>query len=165
MSVQLLYTSLYSFLYFCAKFFEVNSNPILDTDILKLIPQRPPMVMVDAFYGIEDGVSYSGLTIANNNIFCSNGTLREPGIIEHIAQSAAARVGYIFTQKNEPVPLGFIGSVDKLNISQLPKVGSKLKTEIAVLQEIGGLTLISAHVETDNKPIADCRMKIFLKID
>ena len=142
------------------------TEPMLkDAQILTLIPQRPPMVMVDAFYGIEDGVSRSGLTVADGNIFCKGGRLREPGIVEHIAQSAAARVGYIFTQRGEQVPLGFIGSVDKLTISHLPKVGSQMQTEISVLQEMGGLSLISAKTEDNDGTVAECRMKIFHKID
>ena len=146
------------------KIFDVQNNSAV-SDILELIPQRPPMVMVDAFYGMEDGVSQSGLTVADGNIFCQGGVLREPGIVEHIAQSAAARAGYIFKMKNEPVPLGFIGSVDKLKISRLPKVGDTLRTTISVMQEMGGLSLISAATEDNEGPVAECRMKIFLKID
>ena len=123
------------------------------------------MVMVDAFYGIDDGVSHSGLTVEDGNIFCKDGVLHEPGIVEHIAQSAAARVGYIFRMKNEPVPLGFIGSVDKLTIHHLPRVGSKLQTNISVMQEMGALSLISAKTDDENGPVAECRMKIFLNID
>ncbi|MBO7495794.1 MAG: hydroxymyristoyl-ACP dehydratase [Salinivirgaceae bacterium] len=140
-------------------------NDTAISNILDLIPQRPPMVMVDAFYGVEDGTSRSGLTVESGNIFCKGGVLREPGIVEHIAQSAAARAGYIFKMKNEPVPLGFIGSVDKLTIHRLPRVGNKLQTTISVMQEMGGLSLISAKTEDNEGPVAECRMKIFLKID
>lgn len=38
--------------------------------ILGLIPQRPPIVMVDSFFGIEENCSYSGLTVTPDNIFC-----------------------------------------------------------------------------------------------
>ena len=31
--------------------------------MLNLIPQRPPIVMVDSFFGIEENHSYSGLTV------------------------------------------------------------------------------------------------------
>ena len=102
--------------------------------ILDLIPQRPPIVMVDKFYGIEDDCSYTGLTISSDNIFIENNRFKEPGIIEHIAQSAAARVGYICRQNNVPVPLGFIGSVDKMKIHTLPKVEEELDTKIKIIQ-------------------------------
>ena len=131
--------------------------------ILGLIPQRPPIVMVDSFFGIEENCSYSGLTVTPDNIFCEAGKLQEPGIIEHIAQSAAARIGFIYTRQGAQVPLGFIGSVDKLRIYDLPEVGMKLFTEITVVQEVFDITLIAAQVKADEKLIAECRMKIFIK--
>lgn len=130
---------------------------------LGLIPQRPPIVMVDSFFGIEENCSYSGLTVTPDNIFCEAGKLQEPGIIEHIAQSAAARIGFIYTRQGAQVPLGFIGSVDKLRIYDLPEVGMKLFTEITVVQEVFDITLIAAQVKADEKLIAECRMKIFIK--
>lgn len=41
--------------------------PIISGEgILNLIPQRPPIVMVDSFCGIEDNCSYSGLTVTDD---------------------------------------------------------------------------------------------------
>lgn len=131
--------------------------------ILGLIPQRPPIVMVDSFFGIEENCSYSGLTVTSDNIFCEAGKLQEPGVIEHIAQSAAARIGFIYTRQGAQVPLGFIGSVDKLKIYNLPGVGIKLFTEITVVQEVFDITLVSAQVKAGEESIAECRMKIFIK--
>ena len=132
-------------------------------ELFRLIPQRPPMVMIDRFYGIEENTSWSGLTVTTDNLFCRDGVLQETGIIEHIAQSAAARVGYIYMLRKEPVPLGFIGSVDKLKIYNLPEAGMKLFTEITVVQEVFDITLISAQVKTEEELIAECKMKIFIK--
>lgn len=136
---------------------------ICGDDILKLIPQRPPIVMVDSFFGIEEDRSYSGLTVTADNIFCEAGKLQETGLIEHIAQSAAARIGYLYTQKGEEVPLGFIGSVDKLKVYSLPEIGMKLFTEITVVQEVFDITLIAAQVKAGEELMAECRMKIFIK--
>ena len=131
--------------------------------------------MVDSFFGIEENHSYSGLTVTADNIFCGTGEqqegseqpeigkLQEAGIIEHIAQSAAARIGFLYTRQGEKVPLGFIGSVDKLKIYDLPKIGMKLFTEITVVQEVFDITLISAQVKVEEELIAECRMKIFIK--
>ena len=136
---------------------------ICGDDILNLIPQRPPIVMVDSFFGIEEDRSYSGLTVTADNIFCEAGKLQETGLIEHIAQSAAARIGYLYTQKGEEVPLGFIGSVDKLKVYSLPEIGMKLFTEITVVQEVFDITLIAAQVKAGEELMAECRMKIFIK--
>lgn len=136
---------------------------ICGEDIFSLIPQRPPIVMIDSFFGIEENRSFSGLTVTADNIFCEAGKLQETGLIEHIAQSAAARIGFIYTQKGEEVPLGFIGSVDKLKVYSLPDVGMKLFTEITIVQEVFDITLISAQVKAGEELIAECRMKIFIK--
>ena len=51
-----------------------------------LIPQRPPIVMVDALYSAGDSEAETGLRIGEDNMFVAEGRLREPGLIEHIAQ-------------------------------------------------------------------------------
>lgn len=131
-------------------------------DILDLIPQRPPIVMIDKFYGIKDNISYSGLTIDEKNILFDNDHFSEAGLIEHIAQSAAARIGYLCHQQQISVPIGFIGSVDKMKFYELPSVGDELETEITVMQEVDVITLISAIVKVKENIIAECRMKIFI---
>lgn len=130
------------------------------SEILRYIPHRDPIVMVDKFYGIEGAKSVSGLLVTHKNIFCENGYLIECGIIEHVAQSAALRTGYYFISKNEPVPIGFIGSVDKVKIYRLPRIGEELITDIEIEAELAGITLLSAQVMVDNIVIAECRMKV-----
>ncbi|MDE5678507.1 MAG: hydroxymyristoyl-ACP dehydratase [Phocaeicola sp.] len=132
-------------------------------ELFQLIPQRPPMVMIDRFYGIKEDTSWSGLTVTPDNLFCRDGVLQETGIIEHIAQSAAARVGYIYMLRKEHVPLGFIGSVEKMKIFRLPSVGAELYTSITIVQEVFDITLITAKVKENDELLAECRMKIYLK--
>lgn len=141
-----------------------NLDSPITYDILDLIPQRPPIVMIDTFLGIDaNDVAQAALTVLSNNIFVENNLLQEPGIVEHIAQTAAARAGYLFKINNEPIILGFIGSVDKLKIYRLPNIGERLITSISVISEIGDITMISAQTVVEKELIAECRMKIFLK--
>ncbi len=132
-------------------------------DILNYIPQREPIVMVDCFYGIVDNVSFSSLDVNPENIFVKNGILDECGLIEHIAQSAALRVGYICISEGRDVPVGFIGSVDKMSIHSLPVDGDTIKTGIFLEQEIMNISLISAQVKHDDTLLAECKMKIYLQ--
>lgn len=132
-------------------------------NILDLIPQRAPIVMVDEFLGIDNNVSRTRFTVYNDNIFVNNGEFSECGLMEHIAQSAAARVGYIFKSKNLPIPIGYIGSINNFVIYQNPKVGEAINTTIEIIQEVFNITLIQAYCHIDGKEIASCRMKIFLE--
>jgi predicted hotdog family 3-hydroxylacyl-ACP dehydratase len=131
-------------------------------EILNYIPQRPPIVMVDSFYGVQDSYSFSGLTIDSENIFCEKGKFKEPGLIEHVAQSAALRVGFICHQQKTDVPRGFIGAVKNFRITRLPEVGDKLNTIINVEHDFGDISVITAKVLVDEEIIADCEMKIFI---
>lgn len=132
-------------------------------NILDLIPQRAPIVMVDEFLGIDNEVSSTRFTVCSDNIFVDNEEFSECGLIEHIAQSAAARVGYIYRNRNLPVPIGYIGSVNNFTISRKPKVGEVINTTVEILQEVFNITLIQACCHIDSKEIASCRMKIFLE--
>ena len=132
-------------------------------NILDLIPQRAPIVMVDEFLGMEDNMSRTRFTIHKDNIFVDDDRLSECGLIEHIAQSAAARVGYIFSAKNLPIPIGYIGSVNNFVVSSRPAVGDTVTTTIEIIQEVFSITLIEAHCYVDGVEIATCRMKIFLE--
>jgi predicted hotdog family 3-hydroxylacyl-ACP dehydratase len=134
-------------------------------DILDLIPQRSPIVMVDSFLGIEEGVSHTSFRVAENNILVKDNCFTECGLIEHIAQSAAARVGYIFRSQDKEVPIGYIGSVNKLSVNRLAKVGDQIMTSVSVIQEVMGVSLIEASCKVKDEVIATGRMKIFLDLN
>lgn len=131
-------------------------------EIIDLIPQREPIVMVDKFVGITNGISETQLTIKNDNIFVENDCFTEFGLIEHIAQSAAARVGYICRKENKPISIGYIGAISNMEIVFLPKINDMLETRIEILQEVFNITLIKAESFTDGRLTASCQMKIFL---
>jgi predicted hotdog family 3-hydroxylacyl-ACP dehydratase len=131
-------------------------------DIQELIPQRPPFVMVHKVIAYSDAGFTSGFTIQAGNIFTENGLFKEPGLLENIAQTAAARAGYVSRAGNKPVQVGYIGAVNNFEVLALPPVGGELITEITIENQIFDVTLISGKITCNNQPIARCRMKIFI---
>ena len=129
--------------------------------ILELLPQRPPFVMVDCLTDYSDTQSTCCLTVRADNVFFEKGCLTAPGLIEHIAQTCAARLGYYncYVQKTG-VRLGFIGEVKDLNILRLPREGEMIETTIVVEQEIFDVTLVTAEVRVGAEVIATTRLKI-----
>lgn len=144
-------------------------KPILNKEqVSLLIPQKPPIEMVDKLLFNDDTTTISGFTIEADNIFCKDGFLKEPGIVENIAQTAALRAGYVVSQmakngENVNPPIGYIGAIKRLIIHSLPKVGDELITEVVVQQIVFGVTLIKAQSKVNDQPIAECEMKIFIK--
>lgn len=131
--------------------------------IFKLIPQRPPIVMVDALLFFNDTKVISGLTISESNIFVEEGFLTEPGLIEHMAQTVALYTGYYFYIKNTPAPEGYIGAIKGVMIEKLPEVNAQLETEVEILQEVMGVTLVKGVTRLNDDIIMSAEMKTVLK--
>lgn len=142
----------------------VLQNPIIDPELIKkLIPQRHPIVMVDALLAFEDSKVISGLTVTNDTMFVQNGLFTEPGIIEHMAQTVALYTGYHFYVQNLQAPEGYIGAIKGVTIHKLPKVGDSLETEVEILQEIMGVTLVKGITRLNDDVIMTAQMKTVLK--
>ena len=131
--------------------------------ILKLIPQRAPIVMVDTLLYFDETKVVSELTILENNMFVQDGYLTEPGLIENMAQTVALYTGYHFYIKNIPAPEGYIGAIKDVYIKKLPKVNAQLETEVEKLQEIMGVTLVKGVTRLNGEIIASAQMKTVLK--
>ena len=134
--------------------------PILDkTFVEQLIPQKFPFVMVDKLLSYEEGSVTAGLTIVTDNIFTAEAIFQESGLIEHMAQSVAIYTGYQYFLKNEPAPTGYIGSINGIQIQRLPKLGEDVVTEVTILQEFMGVTLVEMCSTIAGEVIATGKMK------
>ena len=132
-------------------------------DILAFIPQRPPFVMVDELVAVDSNTGTTKFRVSADNIFIVNGRLTEPALIENIAQTAAARIGYICSQKQEPVPVGFIGAVQNLRVVALPEQGQLLETAIEIKNQVFDVTIITGKISCNGSVLAQCEMKIFIQ--
>ncbi|MET3731396.1 hypothetical protein [Moheibacter stercoris] len=134
--------------------------------ILNLIPQRPPFVLVDTIYEHTEKEILSGFTVPANHILVDDGKqLSEAGLIEHFAQTIALHQGYNFYLKNEPAPVGYIGSIKNIDVLELPLVGQEIQTRITVLNQIMGVTMVSGDVFLNGKRIAHGEMRTIIARD
>lgn len=131
-------------------------------ELFKLMPQRDPIVMVDKLYDIEDDVAHAGLTVKAENYFIEeDGKMAEPGLIEHIAQSASAMMGHKALIAGMPMPIGYIGEVKKFHCYVRPGIGDELVTTITMGVEINGITLMAGETRCGDVLVADTQMKLF----
>jgi len=134
-------------------------------DVIKMIPQAFPFVMIDKLISTNEEVTESGFYIEPDNVLCSNGYFSASGLTENIAQTAAVRAGYVALLNQVEPNIGFIAAIKKLNIHQLPKVGSHLETRIEVKNRVMNFNLIVGQVFCGGKMMAECEMRIFEKAD
>ncbi len=132
-----------------------------DIDVKTLIPQQTPFVMIDRMVHFDKVFTKTELTVREDNLFVRDGLLIEAGLIENIAQTCAARLGYINTAiLGDDVKLGFIGAMKSLEIKRLPAVDQMLETTIEVVNEVFNITLVNANTKCKGETIVSCEMKI-----
>lgn len=134
-------------------------------DILEYIPQRPPVVMVDKLLYAGKDKTISGLLIDESNIFFTNGSLSESGLVENIAQTAAVGMGFLSKQDNRKVPVGFIASIKDLKIFKLPVAGDEITTEVVVTNQVMEVSIVKGVVFNKGVILAECEMRIFIKTE
>ena len=135
----------------------IHTNNITD-----YIPQRTPIVMIGGLLEVKDNITRTGLQIAADNLFVEDGKLTPPGLLENMAQTAAARAGYVARQENTPVPIGFIGAVKDFEVFDLPPAGSFIETITEIQTQVFNATMVAGKVLLDGKVMAQCELKIFI---
>jgi Predicted 3-hydroxylacyl-(acyl carrier protein) dehydratase len=133
-----------------------------EIDIHTLLPQQEPFVMVGRLTHFDVEKTVTRTTVKPDNIFVDNGFFTSSGIIENIAQTCAARIGYVNKYiLRKGIQLGFIGAIRNLRLHRLPAAGQEIETAIVTVEEVFGMTLVTATVKSgDNDIIAECEMKI-----
>jgi predicted hotdog family 3-hydroxylacyl-ACP dehydratase len=134
----------------------------IETTIGQYIPQKAPFIMIGKLLDVTVNKTVTSLLINEDNLFCSERIFREPGLIENMAQTAAAGVGYISKKAGKEPPVGFIGGLRNLQIYELPEMGKEIRTEVFLEHEVLNATVVSGKIYLEERCIVTCELKIFL---
>lgn len=133
-------------------------------DIHELLPQQEPFVMIGTLIHFNHTCTITETEIKSDNIFVDNGCFSASGLMENIAQTCAARIGYVNKYiLKKGIQLGLIGAVRNFEIIDHPKVGDVLTTQVNVKEEVFGMTLAEATIKCSGKIIVSTEMKIAVK--
>lgn len=139
-------------------------EPIVNQDdILNYIPQRLPIVLISKIYKCDHESIITGFNIPNNHIFSKNNALVESGIVENMAQTAAAMAGYEAVVNKSKPRVGFIANIKNLEINFLPSIEFEVLTEVKTKTQVMNVSIIEAKSYSNNQLVASCEMKIFLQ--
>src|SRR5688572_29955645 len=119
--------------------------------------------MIDELLEASDTAATSAFKILPDNILVEAGKFTESGLIENIAQTAAAMVGYQCMIHQVPVPVGFIAAVKDLKIMNLPITETIIQTQIQVTNNVMDVTIVQGKVEQSGKLLCSCEMRILVQ--
>lgn len=143
---------------------EYTEQFLREIDIHSLLPQQEPFVMVGSLVHIDEKCFATETLVKAGNIFVDDDRFSASGLIENIAQTCAARIGFVNKYiLKKGIQLGFIGAVRNLEILALPRTGQTIRTTVEVVEEVFGMTLAHATVTCDGETLVTTEMKIALK--
>ena len=133
-------------------------------DIHEVLPQQEPFVMVGALTQFENSLSATQTLIREDNIFVDEGYFSSSGLMENIAQTCAARVGFYNKYiLHKDVQVGFIGAVRNFVVHSLPAVGSVIETRVDILEDVFGMTMADAQVRCGEELLATAEIKLAVR--
>jgi len=126
------------------------------------LPQQDPFVMIDRLLYADENGSRAGFRIKDDNFFLRRGFFSTAGMIESMAQTAAAGTGWLHHIQKKPVPVGYIGAVQKLEVQGWAPAGSEIEMDVSTITRVMQVSLVSCIVRQEDKILASCEMKIFI---
>ena len=118
--------------------------------------------MIDELIFNNDKITRCRFRITDENIFTINGQFVEAGLLENMAQPAAARAGYIACLEKKSITIGYIGAVKNFEIFCMPKIKDELITEIQIEEDLFNIAMVTGRIWREDKLISQCEMKIFM---
>lgn len=120
--------------------------------------------MVGRLTQFDERLTVTQTTIAADNLFVEHGHFSATGLMENIAQTCAARIGYVNQYiLHKGIQIGLIGAIRGLEVLALPAVGTTITTRVEVAEEIFGMTLANATVTQGDQTLVTAQMKIAVK--
>ncbi len=139
------------------------TTPFADIDILGILPQREPFLFVDRLLHYDEVETVTAFTVPEGHLLVEDGHLTASGILENMAQSSAARIGYLNKYiLHVPVRVGYIGAIRKFRVHRLPAVGETLETSIILREDVFGISLTDAVARVGEEIIAEASLKTAL---
>lgn len=134
---------------------------VTQIDIHELLPQQEPFVMVGRLVSFDMRRIVTATTISESNIMVDAGSFTSAGLIENMAQTCAARIGYVnkYILHKAVIP-GVIGAMRNIRLYRFPVVGETIETTVDIIEEVFGLTLVRASIRVGTELIAEGEMKM-----
>ncbi len=132
-------------------------------DVHELLLQQEPFVFIDQLTYYDERLTTSIFRVSPNHLYVEEGKLQTCALAEVIAQTCAARIGYINKYiLKRTIQMGFIGAIRNLKVYATPLVGDLLETQVEIKEEIMGMLLVEAQIKRGEDLIAEGTLKMSL---
>lgn len=134
----------------------------LPVDAERVVPHKPPMLMIDRLVEVLERASVSEMTVRSDMPFVSpEGLLDEAAYPEIISQAIAAQEGFRKIGSKNPELEGFLLGVKKMEIFAAAQVGDTLRISVFKTAKFGDFGIISGEVFRGDDLLAKGEIKVW----
>ncbi len=128
-------------------------------DVTTLIPQKEPYIMVEYITDISPDDVTTLYKIKENSPFVRDDKMQAAGLVENIAQSCAAHIGYY---SPDGIRIGLVGAVPSLEIIKAPRVDDILETTVKFTARAFQMSMAEAKIRCAGTLMAKGTIKLSL---
>lgn len=141
-------------------------------ELERLLPQRPPILMLDRVVEVSPGVSGVGIRRFRQGDACFEGHFPDrpllPGVlmIEALAQTALAVLlaehAATLETPGPDLPLGYLARVQEMSFQRPVEPGQEIRFEVVVEQRLGQFTIVKGRVTREGALCAKGKLAVAL---
>jgi radical SAM protein with 4Fe4S-binding SPASM domain len=134
----------------------------LPVDASRLVPHKPPMLLIDRLIEVMERSSLSEMTVKPDSIFVdAAGTLDDASYPEIISQAIAAQEGFRKLGCRDPQQEGFLLGIKNLEILGSARIGDTLRISVMKVAKYGDFGIIQGEVRNGSTLIAHGEVKVW----
>lgn len=139
-----------------------NKIICLPVDVSRLVPHKPPMLIIEKLIEIGERASVSELKISKDSIFIGeDGKLDEASYAEIISQAIAAQNGFRNLGNQKSKSQGLLLGIKNLEILDSAQVGDMLRVYVYKVAKYGEFGIIKGEVFKGDNLIVRGEIKVW----
>lgn len=137
-----------------------------EIEILRIdsyLPQKRPFLMVDEILEGSENRCTTHFIVRQENPLFRGAFFTEAGLLENIAQTAAAHIGFVevHIRKTNRIMVGVVAAIKQLEIFRLPTRGEQLTTMVEELMSgVMNMSIYSAEVLVGDEIVAKGEIRV-----
>jgi predicted hotdog family 3-hydroxylacyl-ACP dehydratase len=142
----------------------METEPILPSPVEALIPHRKPLCMIDRLMDVKDQGGTAEAEVTSDNVMVDEAGQLDPiAAAEMIAQTYAAVKGYNDRLCGEPVKMGFLVGIRRIQFLKKVFVGDLLRISVDTVGAISGFAVVKGQVTRNQEVIAEGEIKLWIQ--
>ena len=136
---------------------------IFPRPIERLLPQRPPMLLLDRLLSCTPSEGTADTLVAPGNLFrLPDDTIHTAALFELMAQAYAAVHGYQNQLAGKPVSIGYLAGITRAVVHGAARVGDRLLVTVRQTALVQPFVRAEARVVRDGETLAEGELTLFV---